>query len=352
MKLIAGAFGFSESVPPWVLALVAIFFFYMGVIVPFAATMSFLDRKLTADFQARVGPNRAGPAGLLQPIADLLKLLQKEDRFRMSWRERIWFSVHTLALYATVAVIPLGSLLILVDTDMSAILPFWAVLVLTLGTMLVGFSQGTLPGWHGAVRAASLTLAGAFPALVALLTAGVQAGDFRWSSFAKAQDALPLGWLFVSNPFQFIAFCVFVVSGLVMVGAPPMDGGMWVSDVHDGVAAGLSGRRLSFYRLGRFYGFFLWSVISVVVFCGAWNLPFGIAEALKASELWLVLLFLECGTLLTKTLLLMLATLSIARANPRGRSEQATELAWKVLGPMALISLAGTALLAGVRMAL
>lgn len=345
---LAAALGFPEM-PAWALAMLAIFFLYLGVIIPSAAVMSFLDRKLTADFQARVGPNRLGLAGLLQPVADLLKLLQKEERLGIGWRERLWFSVHTMALYATVAVIPLGSLLVLVDTDMSAIIPFWSVLVLTLGTMLVGFNQGTLPGWHGAVRVAALALAGAFPAMIALLTAGIQTGDFKWSSFAAAQSALPTGWLLFSSPFQFLAFCVFVVSGLVIVGSPPMDGGVWVSDLHDGVAAGLSGRRLSFHRLGHFYGFFLWSVITVVVFCGAWKLPFGIDEGLRAADRPVTLQLLESGMLLSKTLLLMLAALSIARANPRGRADQVTELAWKVLSPVALFALGGSALMMALR---
>ncbi len=75
--------------------------------------MSFLERKLGADLQARVGPNRTGSVGMLQPLADLLKLLQKESRERRTFGERIWFGVHTMALYSTVAVLPLGSLVLL-----------------------------------------------------------------------------------------------------------------------------------------------------------------------------------------------------------------------------------------------
>ncbi len=95
-----------------------------------------------------------------------------------------------------------------------------------------------------------------------------------------------------SSPFQFLAFCVFLVSGLVLLGVAPLDGGLSTTDIHGGVSSHLHGRRLSFFRLGRFYGFFLWSVIAVVLFLGAWNLPFGIGEFLKEIEAWKTLIFL------------------------------------------------------------
>jgi NADH-quinone oxidoreductase subunit H len=343
------ALGLPAGTPEWIIAAIGIIGIYGFVILPSGAIMSYLDRKIGADFQARVGPNRAGPAGIFQPIADLLKLLQKEATQDWSWREALWLAVHTMALYSTVAVLPLGSLVLLVDTDMSAFLPFWATLVLAFGTMLLGLSQGSVPGWFGGVRVAAQAMAGAFPALVALLCAGVRAGGFRWSVLAGSQSASPLSWAAFANPFQFVAFVVFVVSGLVLLSIPPMDAALSQVDIHGGVASHLHGRRLSLFRLSRFYGFFLWSVLAVVLFLGAWELPNSLFSALKDSEHWGLIQFLELLLLLIKTFMLMLVVVWVARVNPRSRVDQVTDFAWKVLSPFSLGALIGAGFWAGWR---
>jgi NADH-quinone oxidoreductase subunit H len=158
-----------------------------------------------------------------------------------------------------------------------------------------------------------------------------------------------LSWTVFSNPFQAVAFFVFVISGLVLLGVPPMEAAVSRSDIHGGVASHLHGRRLSMFRLSRFYGFFLWSVISVVLFLGAWNLPQNLFIALKESESYGLIQFLELLLLLIKTFLLMLVVVWVARVNPRARVDQITDFAWKVLSPFSLAALIGASLWAGWR---
>jgi NADH-quinone oxidoreductase subunit H len=311
--------------------------------------MSYFERKLAADLQARVGPSRSGPAGILQPIADLLKLLQKESRTEWNWKENLWLSVHTMALYSTLAVLPLGSMALLVNTEMSVFLPFWSALVLALGTMLLGLSQNSVPGWFGGIRVAAQTLAGSFPALISLLCTGVRSGSFRWSALAESQGFSPWDWTLMANPFQTIAFLVFVISGLVLLAIPPLDGGLSMSDIHGGVSSHLYGRRLSLFQFGRFYGFFFWSVITVVLFLGAWDLPIRLVIELKDRGANQLLAFFELCCLLVKTFVLMLLIIWIAKVNSRSRVDQITDFAWKVLSPFSLAALVGTSLWAGWR---
>ncbi|MFZ9595162.1 MAG: NADH-quinone oxidoreductase subunit H [Bdellovibrionia bacterium] len=333
--------GFPSDLPQWFYALLSILCIYWLVVVPFGLLVTFLDRKLSADLQARVGPNRAGPKGAFQPIADLIKLLQKENQASWFWGESLWLGVHTMALYSTLAVLPLGSLALLVDTEVSAFLPFWAALVLALGTMLLGLSQGSVSGLFGGIRIAAQSLAGSLPALVSILCAGVRTGSFKWSAFAAVQEFSPWTWTVFSNPFETMAFGVFVMSGMVLLAIPPLDGGLSVSDIHGGVSSHLHGRRLSLYLFGRFYGFLLWSLITVVMFLGAWRLPMGLSETLKEAYSYKVLAFLELTLLLAKTLVLMLLILWVARVNSRSRVDQITDFTWKVLSPFSLLALVG-----------
>ncbi len=341
------ALGISTQLSGWVYSLMALICTFFFVVAPCGAVMSYLDRKLSADLQARVGPNRAGPGGIFQPFADILKLLQKDSQERWDWRENFWLSMHTMALYSTLAVLPLGSAALLVDTEMTAFLPFWSALVLALGTMLLGLSQDSVPGWFGGIRVAAQSLAGSFSALIALLCVGVRSGGFRWSVLANSQGFAPWSWAMFSNPFQLVAFFVFVMSGLVLLAIPPLDGGLSMSDIHGGVSSHLFGRRLSLFRFGRFYGFFNWSVITVVLFLGAWRLPKEITEALVKVEAKGLLSFIELIWLLIKTFFLMLLIVWVARVTTRCRVDQITDFTWKVLSPFSLFALLGASLWAG-----
>ncbi|OFZ81986.1 MAG: hypothetical protein A3K03_09805, partial [Bdellovibrionales bacterium RIFOXYD1_FULL_44_7] len=281
-----------------------------------------------------------------QPVADLLKLLQKQISGKDSQSD-LWSFIQVMGLYSTILVLPLGSGVLLVDTDMSVFLPFLGLLILAFSTTLIGLNQSTIPGFFGGVRVAAISISIAFPILLTVLTAGLQSGGFRWSVIANFQGASPFSWNALTNPFQFIAFLVFVISGLIFVGVSPIDAGFSGKDIEGGIGSHLSGRWLSMYRFGRFYSFFLWSIMAVVLFLGAWRLPEAITSVLRDIEAWRSLFVLEASVLLVKTLLLMLLVLIVSTVTPRIRADQVTDLGLKVLSPFAMVALVGAAIWIG-----
>ena len=327
---------------PVITPIVTLIIIFMFVLLPCCALMSYLGRKIGADLQARVGPNRTGPAGAFQPVADLLKALQKEDVAVSSpLFNQISLALWIGLLLSTVTILPLSSALLLVDADMSTFLVLWAALAVAMICLFIGFHSGTVPAWISAVRMAFQAVTGAFPALLAMLCVGIQAGGFRWSMILAAQGSSPLSWMIFSSPFAPLAFIVFEIAGLILFTAPPMDSGISSAEIAGGLSSLWVGRNLSLFNFARFYGFFLWSCMAVSLFLGGWLLPPAIQEGLGDSPARTVL---ETLTLLLKCFTLMLIVSGVTRVNPRTRADQITGFSWKVLSPVALFALIGSAL--------
>lgn len=350
--LIGWSENFLADSPLWVYQTVALLSVFILIVVPSCYLMNYFERKLSADFQARVGPNRAGPSGFFQPLADFLKLMQKERNWGASRSDqppKAWLMFYVASVFSALASIPFGSHALLLDSEMSVFLPLWASILIGFSTLLLGLSQSSVPGWIGGLRVGFQTLAGAVPALVAVLSAGVRAGGFRWSSLADCQGVAPWSWTGFSNPFQFISLVVFIVGGLVLFGIPPMDGGASLPDLHGGVSSALFGRQLSVYRFGKFFGLLVWAVITVVLFLGAWKLPNTLIEALREMRAGAAIGGLELAVLLVKVYVLMLLVVWVARVNTRTRVDQVTDFSWKVLSPFAFFALMGASIWASWR---
>jgi NADH-quinone oxidoreductase subunit H len=325
-------------------AVILLLAIYCGVLVPGAGLINYLNRKFTADLQARVGPNRAGPAGILQPLADFFKSLQKEVDFKsMSLRETSLFWIQSIALYTTIAVLPLSSLILSVDADMGVFLAFWAAFTVALMSLFLGLERSSVPGWLSAVRTAIQALTGAFPAMLSLFCAAMQAGGLRWSQIAAAQGAFPFSWIIFRNPFEWIAFFVFIVSGLILFSTAPMDSGFDRVDIVGGFTSSLFARKRTLYNFGRFYGFFLWTVIASALFLGGWNIPEELKQNLQDSGSPVVIAALELSVILSKSFALMVIVNLITKVNPRGRVDQITDFSWRVLSPAALLAAMGSA---------
>lgn len=329
----------TQQITSQIVTLVLIFLF---VLLPACALLNYLSRKFGADLQARIGPNRAGPAGSMQPIADVLKSLQKEDAAASApVSQQVFLALQSALLLSSVTVLPLSSALLLLDADMSAFLALWVALGAAMISLIIGFRQKNMPGWLAAVRIAAQTVAAAFPALLTVLCAGAHAGSFRWTRILASQGAGPFSWTIFSSPFAPFALGVFVVSGLMVFSVPPMASGMSRPELSGGITSLWGGRNLALSNFMRFYGFFLWSCMAVALFLGGWLIPQGLQDALGGNHIQTVL---EVVTLLVKSFALMLLVRGVAYVIPRTRTDQITSFSWRVLSPVALAALVGSSL--------
>lgn len=285
-----------------------------------------LERKISARIQMRLGPMRVGPYGLLQTIADAVKLIGKEDlRPRSADRwvfELAPFAVFVPAFLAFVAI------------------PFtrdWAVSFLDLGLFYIvavtglSFIGFVMAGWAsdnkyallGGLRAAAQLISYEVPMVLSLLAVAMVAGSLSLSDIVVFQGRVPL---FVWQP---LAFFIFIMAALAELERQPFDIPTAESEVVGGPFIEYSGIRWSMFFLASYTGLFIYSLLGAIVFLGGWNWPLGEEAGLGLQILWTFL----------KTSLLIVAFMWIRFALPRLRIDQLMSYCWKVLIPLAFLQI-------------
>jgi NADH-quinone oxidoreductase subunit H len=321
-------------------AFIAVFFSFALILTGYGYL--YFSRKLIADFQARVGPSLCGYRGILQPFADYLKLLQKQQRLTASFSEVLWCHVYSVLLFVPMVSIPLGSGFLMVDSCASPYMFLLVAFVLSVGVALTSFESKNVLIWYNSVRLLSQTASGGFCLLFSLLSVGVLVGSMQWSEVASFQGFAPWRWICFSTPFSFLACLIFFVSGLILLASAPMNSLFFDTEGIGGLQEGIFGRQLLFFYLAQFYAFFFWSVTCVVLFFGAWRLPDLLVSFFLKSELESVVFFLEWLFLMMKTLILMACCCWLSVTLPRPRVDQIVFTAWHVCAPCACLALMGS----------
>jgi len=320
-------FGLGESASPLVTLPLAFVFFFFFILFPLYFFLGFAERKLAADLQARVGPNRTPGSGALQVFADTLKLGAKGASARESKRVRRGAAAQNAFLYATFAFLPLGSTLVFLDSEWGAFLPLLCMGAVFLAALFSSEGAKEVEIEILSQRQAFLWVSSWIPALIATTVSVARAGSGRWTAILETQSHGFLSWSAFSSPFGFVAFFVFLLSGMVAFQLPPFH----VLDRGVGRRAGLA---LGVYSLNQFYAVLVWCLIASGLFLGGQSVPelgdvsFGIAAA-------------QLGIAIAKASLLYVAVRVVARALPQLRQDQMTEFCWRILTPIASLCLVG-----------
>src|SRR2546425_1524005 len=252
------------------LVIIALFPLVAGYIV-------LVERKVLADFQVRLGPMRVGPHGLLQPIADALKLLLKEDIIPTdSDRGIFWFApvISTFTGLTSFAVLPFSQYIYVADVNVGILVIMAMSSVGILGIILGGWSSNSHYPLLGALRSAAQLVSYEVALSFALLSGLMVAGTLSMVSIVKAQQARGIWFVFENYCFMIVPFVVYLISATAETNRAPFDLPEAESELVAGFHTEYSGFRWALYFLAEYANIFVVSGVAVTLFWGGWLRPF------------------------------------------------------------------------------
>jgi NADH-quinone oxidoreductase subunit H len=328
MSLPLAEVGFAEA--SWIMVVKSLIIF-LGVflIVPI---LTWVERKLIGRFQQRYGPNRVGPVGLLQPLADIVKLAGKQH-FRPDAAVPFLYAIApALVIFSgivTIAILPFGDVkngVGFYGIDVSiGVLYFFAFGSLAFyGLLLAGWSSGSKYSFLGAMRSAAQLISYEVAMGLSLLGVVMMVGSLSLTHVVLAQDEI---WYVVP---QIVGFLIFMVAGFAETNRAPFDLPEADSEIVQGFMTEYGGTRFGSYLLAEYLEMFVVSGIAVTFFLGGWQGP---------GPGWLDPIWM-----LVKTLSLVFVFIWVRSTLPRLRYDQLMGLGWKVLLPLATLNVLVTAI--------
>src|SRR6267143_1253292 len=310
----------------------------LAVFLTLFALLSVLERKILARIQNRYGPNRVGPFGLFQPIADGIKMLIKEDIVPVRADKIVHFLAPVLiaaVAILTLGVIPYGRNMTPFTID-CGILFFFAVGSATeLAVFMAGWGSNNKFSMLGAMRAIAQMISYELPLIITTFPVVMAVGALSPDAIVAAQGGYALGavphW-FVTTPWGAAAFILFFVSGLVESNRTPFDVPEGESEIVAGHMTEYSGFKYATFFMAEYIGMFAISGLGVTLFLGGWQPPIAALRFIP-SYVWF---FAKLGALL-------FVYIWIRGTLPRARVDQIMNFAWKFMLPMAFTCIVAAA---------
>jgi len=301
---------------------------------------TYAERKISADIQMRQGPNRVGPYGLLQFLADGVKMIMKEDIIPTESNKLLYTIAPVLCLsgiLATFTVLPFSSGFILSDLNIGIFYLLGVSSLVGVGIFLGGYSSNSKWSMLGGMRGASQIISYEVPVTLSILAIVLIAGGLSFKTLVSGQTGFPNGWYIFHNPFTFIAFFVYFISALAEANRAPFDLPEAESELVSGYHTEYSGMRFAFFALAEYMEVFVLCGVASALFLGGYKVPFDLGGDTIIGQ------FLQIGSFFTKTLLLYYVVIWVRWTLPRLRVDQLMTVCWKYLTPIALFNLIGTA---------
>lgn len=296
----------------------------LGLMLLNGVVLIYLLRKVLGHLHIRYGPTELGPAGMFQTIADVVKLLAKEDPTPSAVDRALYFLAPAIVFVPSLtayAAIPFSDRLIIADLNVGLLFTFAVTSLVPLGIVAAGWASANKWSLIGGMRSVAQQVSYEVPLLLAALPPVMLAGSLNMGDIVRAQEPL---WFFIPC---FPAFVLFVIAGLVEVNQTPFDMSEAESELVAGFATEYASMKFGLLFLSEFSNSFIFSSVVVTLFLGGWRLPFVPVDALGG---WAAVVFL------VKVYLVILVLMWIRGTLPRVRIDQLLSLGWKVLLPASL----------------
>ena len=305
-----------------------------------------LERRISASIQDRVGPNRVGPWGIWQPIADGLKFILKED-YTPDHVRKVYFwlapAIAMIPALLTVAVIPFGSFLghqamVIADLNVGILYTFGIVSLGVYGIVLAGYAANSKYPFLGGIRSSAQMISYEISMGMSVVPLFLMVGSLRLNDVIGYQA--DHGWLIVWQPLSFV---LFLVAAFAETNRLPFDLPESETELVGGYHTEYSSLKFGLFFAGEYANVIASAGLMTTLFLGGWTLPwFGLDRPAGPDQPWLGVAHI--GIFLAKMLVLILVIMWVRWMWPRFRYDQLMNLGWRRFIPLALVNIVVTAL--------
>jgi len=315
----------------------------LGVMLTIVAYTVLLERRVCAWMQDRIGPNRVGPFGLLQPLADFGKLVLKEDV--LPWHvHKIYYTlapaITMMPALIAIAVIPWGSQLpiagrtidcVIANLDIGILFIFAIAWLGVYGIVLAGWASNSKYPFLGGVRSGAQMVSYEVCLGLSVVPVFMQVGALNLMKVVEYQAQHT--WLILCQP---LSFFIFMVSAFAETNRLPFDFPEAEQELVAGYNTEYSSMKFGMFFMGEYAAMFVQAALMATLFCGGWSLPFAPFNA-SAQTLWVGLA--QIGVFLAKVMFFLFVYIWVRWTVPRFRYDQLMALGWKVFIPLTIANI-------------
>lgn len=315
--------------------LMIVLFKIMCILVPLlliVAYFTYAERRIIGFIQIRKGPNRVGPYGLLQPIADAVKLVFKEFIFPKNSDKFLFFLAPILSITPSVvawSVVPFSEYLVLANIDVSLLFVFAMTSLSVYGLVIAGWASNSKYALFGALRSAAQVISYEIAMGFALVGVVMASGSLNLTEIVLSQKGGFFHWYFLP---LFPLFLIYWISAIAETNRAPFDVAEGESEIVAGFHVEYSGIGFAVFFLAEYANMVLVSVLTVLLFFGGWLSPFEFSIYFSTVFMWIP----GFVWFLLKVLFFMFLFLLFRATFPRYRYDQIMRLGWKIFIPITL----------------
>ena len=327
-----------------VFSLLKIVIAVFAIVLPLVAYSVLAERRISAWIQDRIGPNRVGPWGILQPAADGIKFILKED-FTPAHVRKTYFwlapAVATIPALLTLAVIPFGSQIgaqqmVIANLNVGILFTFGIVSLGVYGIVLAGYASNSKYPFLGGIRSSAQMISYEIAMGMSVVPIFMLVGDLNLGAVIDYQKSG--AWLILKQP---LAFVIFLIAAFAETNRLPFDLPESETELVGGYHTEYSSMKFALFFLGEYAAMIAVSAMMVVLFLGGWTLPIA---GLDAPAETLAVGLLQVGIFIGKLLLFMGLFIWVRWMLPRFRYDQLMDIGWKRFVPLALANIIVTAI--------